>query len=133
MRLQGIRDVDLFRKHGVAQSTVSRWRSGSLPRRATMIALADALNVNRKWLMTGTGDMTPGGAMTDGMRLSEPKAPMDYRATYFSLARQRSLDSLTEEMGRYFKLRGDSTDETAKEEMASHLRELFEIIIEKTS
>lgn len=58
MRTAGVRDVDLFREHGIAQSTFSRWRGGSLPRTATRNALADALGVSREWLATGRGDMT---------------------------------------------------------------------------
>lgn len=75
MRIAGIRDVDLFREHGIAQSTFSRWRGGSMPRSATLNGLADALGVRREWLSTGRGDMAD-----SRVREPEPNAKYGFLA-----------------------------------------------------
>jgi ribosome-binding protein aMBF1 (putative translation factor) len=52
---QGIKSVDLARRIGMSQATVSRWESNErLPTDEGMARLAEVLNVSTDWLYRGT-------------------------------------------------------------------------------
>ncbi len=66
LELKALKPADLFRQCGLAHSTMSRWKSGSLPRRSTIRDLAGILGVQPDWLEHGRGAMLAGIRYPDG-------------------------------------------------------------------
>lgn len=57
MKNAGVSQADLARKMGTAWSTVARWHAGSMPRKKTLIEIAEVLCVVSRWLESGEGEM----------------------------------------------------------------------------
>jgi len=52
----GLNDAEVGRRSGIPKNTISRWANGqSIPEAKYVFALADALQVNPRWLITGEG------------------------------------------------------------------------------
>ncbi len=59
MRIRGIKAVDLHRKTGLSESTISQYRSGyAQPRDENLITISEVLQVNPLWLKGLTDDPT---------------------------------------------------------------------------
>jgi transcriptional regulator with XRE-family HTH domain len=59
--------VELAKRLGVTQPTVSRWLSGSVPQMRVSVTLCNALAVQHEWLIFGT-EREPSLEFTDAMR-----------------------------------------------------------------
>lgn len=52
LSVRGIKPVDLAKKTGISESTISQYRSGySKPKEARLVVIANALGVDPAWLM----------------------------------------------------------------------------------
>jgi transcriptional regulator with XRE-family HTH domain len=52
----GMKDIDVARRSGIPQNTISRWANAqSLPDARYIFVLADVLKVSPRWLITGEG------------------------------------------------------------------------------
>lgn len=68
---RGLSQAELGAKIGVKQSNVGRWEQGEhTPRSSTLRRIAEALEINLHWLVTGEGEMEP----TEQERLTEQLA-----------------------------------------------------------
>jgi len=57
MASRGLTQLQLGERMDRAQTTISRWLSGAVPRKSAAVALAKALGVSMEWLMEGCGEM----------------------------------------------------------------------------
>lgn len=66
--MRGMKPADIARKTGIAEATISQYRSGySKPKKERLVKLANALGVDPSWLM--------------GLDVPMVSAPVDYVAT----------------------------------------------------
>lgn len=71
----GLSQTDLGLKTGIAQTQISRYESGrSVPRRASMLRLAEALGVQVDWLMSGNAASWP-SPISMQVRMGNAEAP----------------------------------------------------------
>jgi len=59
MKIKGYTQESLAAKLGISHSAISRWLTGSKPRPARMVQLAEALGVNVRWLEFFDGPQFP--------------------------------------------------------------------------
>ncbi len=58
-KLRDLTQAELTKKSGASQQLLSRIENEKVESTTEIFNLADALNVNPRWLATGTGDMEP--------------------------------------------------------------------------
>ena len=58
-KLSGLTQAELTKKSGVSQQLISRIENDKVESTTEVFKLADALNVNPRWLATGGGEMEP--------------------------------------------------------------------------
>lgn len=60
MKIRKMKPVDLHRRTGISESTISQYRSGyAEPKSKKLDTIADALNVSQAWLMGLDVEMNP--------------------------------------------------------------------------
>ena len=57
--LRGYNQSELAKQSDVSQQLISRIENGKIESTTEIFSLANALNINSKWLATGEGDMEP--------------------------------------------------------------------------
>jgi len=74
MQINGVTQSELAERSGVSQGAISRYLNGKAsPKAEELLKLADTLNVDMKWLMTGEGFSPERAAAGDGAAIKRVK------------------------------------------------------------